>query len=76
MDAKQPDEDSGRSSGAQWPGQRWWQTTQPSSGGECRVAPHDGLACPFCLLGALHFNGLFQLICDTCGRVAEAGVFT
>jgi hypothetical protein len=34
------------------------------------------MACPSCLLGALYFNGLFQLICDTCGRVAEAGVFT
>jgi hypothetical protein len=40
------------------------------------VALPRTMACPSCLLGALHFNGLFQLICDTCGRVAEAGVFT
>lgn len=76
MDAQQPDGKSGRPASEQGPGRRWWQTTPPSRGDECRLVPRDGLVCPSCLLGALHFNGLFQLICDTCGRVAEAGVFT
>jgi len=56
--------------------ERWWKLDESVRGGLCSTAPREGLPCPACLLGELHFDGLFQLICDTCGRVAEAAVFT
>lgn len=69
------DGERGRSSG-QRDADRWWRKGERPAGGDCRTAPKEGLPCPSCLLGELQFDGLFQLVCDTCGRVAESAVFT
>lgn len=58
------------------PVQRWWKSAPNQVQAACEPEPREGFPCPSCLLGELHYNGLFQLLCDTCGRVAEAGVFT
>lgn len=71
MSGQQPDELA-----PSLPRERWWKPDGNAPGEGCSAAPREGLPCPACLLGELHFNGLFQLICDTCGRVAEAAVFT
>lgn len=55
---------------------KWWKQGTEEKSENCAVAPREGMPCPSCLLGELYFNGLFQLICDNCGRVAEAAVFT
>lgn len=54
---------------------KWWKRDADDDK-LCVVEPKEGFPCPACLLGELHYNGLFQLICDNCGRVAEAAVFT
>lgn len=59
------------------PKEKWWKLGLDADRASCRrEEPHDGNPCPDCLLGELRYNGLFQLICDHCGRVAEAAVFT
>ena len=58
------------------PRDHWWKGDGGAAAPDCHPAPREGMPCPSCLLGELNFNGLFQLICDTCGRVAEAAVFT
>jgi hypothetical protein len=55
---------------------KWWKQETIDQSKDCAAEPREGHPCPACLLGELHFNGLFQLICDNCGRVAEAAVFT
>ncbi len=57
------------------PDRKWWQSDARDDA-PCEPEPKEGFPCPSCLLGELQYNGLFQLICDTCGRVAEAAVFT
>lgn len=54
----------------------WWKSGADDNLADCALEPREGFACPSCLLGELHYNGLFLLVCDNCGRVAEAGVFT
>jgi len=54
----------------------WWKQAIDKKVDTCGHEPREGFPCPSCLLGELHYNGLFQLVCDNCGRVAEAGVFT
>ena len=76
VDTQPPQQESQRPASEQWPRQQWWQNTNRAGEDDCHATPREGLPCPSCLLGTLHFNGLFQLICDTCERVAEAGVFT
>jgi hypothetical protein len=57
--------------------EKWWKSVDDAeSKNDCDRQPMDGEHCPSCLIGYLGFNGLFQLICDTCGRVAEHSVFT
>lgn len=56
--------------------ERWWKPAASDEAPACDPEPREGFPCPSCLLGELRYNGLFQLLCDTCGRVAEAGVFT
>lgn len=57
--------------------EKWWKQGLDEDHISCRPQePREGHPCPDCLLGELHYNGLFQLICDNCGRVAEAAVFT
>jgi len=59
------------------PVDRWWKSDDAGEEqAACEPDPREGQPCPSCLLGELQFNGLFQLLCDNCGRVAEAGVFT
>lgn len=58
------------------PKDKWWKSPGKEEAPTCREEPREGYPCPTCLLGELHYNGLFQLICDNCGRVAEAAVFT
>lgn len=55
---------------------KWWQSDDAGNNKPCAPGPKEGFPCPACLLGELYYNGLFQLICDNCGRVAEAAVFT
>lgn len=56
--------------------ERWWKPTDGVGTKACEKEPREENPCPSCLLGELHYNGLFQLICDNCGRVAEAAGFT
>lgn len=58
------------------PVERWWKPAADETKVACGYEPREGFPCPSCLLGELQYNGLFQLICDNCGRVADAGVFT
>jgi len=58
------------------PVDRWWKLTEGDEQTTCDPDLREGFPCPSCLLGELHYNGLFQLRCDNCGLVAEAGVFT
>lgn len=55
---------------------KWWKKDAADKSKTCEAEPREGNPCPSCLLGELHYNGLFQLICDNCGRIAEAAVFT
>lgn len=58
-------------------GAKWWHVNggnQPKK--DCEHQPVEREPCPSCLIGQLVYNGLFQLICDNCGRVAEHAVFT
>lgn len=59
--------------------EKWWKKNSEEArpvDSTCGTDLREGMACPSCLLGELQYNGLFQLICDNCGRVAEAAVFT
>ena len=58
------------------PDEKWWKHGGTEKPKPCDEEPREGRPCPSCLLGELYYNGLFQLICDNCGRVAEAAVFT
>ena len=61
------------------PIEKWWKQKQENGNTDyqpCIEDVQEGYTCPSCLLGELRYNGLFQLICDNCGRVAEAAVFT
>ena len=55
---------------------KWWKQEAAERPESCEAEPREGNPCPSCLLGELYYNGLFQLICDNCGRVAETAVFT
>lgn len=57
--------------------QKWWRKdSDENTGRECNPLLTEGQPCPSCIIGQLRYNGLFQLICDTCDRVAEQAVFT
>lgn len=53
----------------------WWRTNSPI---HCvkngQAMPGD--VCTHCQKGILAFDGLFNLVCDTCGYVSDTAVFT
>jgi len=53
----------------------WWK----KDGAEqqsCELQPRPGHTCPICGKGVLAYDGLFVLVCDHCGYVAESGAFS
>ncbi|MCB8935039.1 MAG: hypothetical protein H6663_06185 [Candidatus Promineofilum sp.] len=58
------------------PAPKWWKESRKADSGTCYEHLHETMPCPSCLLGELYYDGLFQLVCDQCGRVAETAVFT
>jgi len=52
----------------------WWRGHDTSPGSCLRKKP--GEPCTRCGKGVLIYDGLFLLTCQTCGFVAESGVFS
>ena len=50
----------------------WWKR-EDSEEESCRIPPRPGQTCPECGEGTLAYDGLFILVCDLCGYVAESG---
>ena len=55
---------------------KWWEKGKNAGSESCREQLRETMPCPSCLLGDLYYDGLFQLVCDHCGRVVETAVFT
>lgn len=56
--------------------QPWWRMEDKAPAASCERMLLPGDSCPHCGEAALAYNGLFQLECRECKKIAEPGAFT